>query len=111
MQGFLGLPGCVARIDTLPGKGLGTHTWFSYRQMWWVGSGLTGWQVTNWSIWAADGRGVRHDLVSGDDQPEEGGREDGLPGIISNLQFEVFRIRGKGVNGVKIIGVRHDLVR
>ena len=37
-----------------------------------VGRGLTGWQVTNWSIWAADGRGVRHDLVRGDDRAEVG---------------------------------------
>ena len=56
--------------------------------MWWVGRGLTGWQVTNWSIWAADGRGVRHDLVSGDDQPEEGGREDGLAAW-DNLKFAI----------------------
>ena len=38
----------------------------------WLRRGLTVWQVTNWSIWAADGRGVRHDLVRGDDRAEVG---------------------------------------
>ena len=54
-----------------------------------AGSGLTGWQVTNWSIWAADGRGVRHDLVSGDDRAEEGEDSAGLPGIISSVQWTI----------------------
>ena len=59
---------------------------FSYQQMSWVGRGLTGWQVTNWSIWAADGRGVRHDLVRGDDHAEVGEDSAELPGIILSLQ-------------------------